>query len=397
MDMIDILLAKAMAVGASKAYTDATIAPLLGGVHYRGSVNYFNDLPSNPQEGDAYTVKYSGTSGTTPDGTEYVWALDNDDSTYKWIGFSPDTYTKSEIDNLLSAKQNTLTFDGTYDASTNKAATVSTVSNAIEALDVTGDSNISAGKTIKSWSESDGKISVTTQDIAITGSQAVLTGYAKAGSKQAISASDTATVAIGKLEQRVETNETNISKDTAALVELVDSGAKNLLNTYSINDGERYGITYTINADGSISTTAGTTTQNSNLTVNLTLPAGTYYLCGCPDGGTSEEPYNYNATVLITAGGILCRVYNSTMVSSFTLTETTEVTWRFRVYSGKSIAATTFYPMICTKAAWDISHEYVPYRPSEDEQNAQIETNKNNISSIQQTIGDINSVLEEVL
>lgn len=28
---------------------------------------------------------------------------------------------------------------------------------------------------------------------------------------------------------------------------------------------------------------------------------------------------------------------------------------------------------------------------------AQIETNKNNISSIQQTIGDINTVLEEVL
>ena len=210
MDMIDILLAKAMAVGVSKAYTDATIAPLLGGVHYRGSVNYFNDLPSNPQEGDAYTVKYSGTSGTTPDGTEYVWGLDNDDNTYKWIGFSPDTYSKSEIDNLLSAKQNTLTFDGTYDASTNKAATVSTVNNAIEALDVTGDSNVSADQTIKSWSETDGKVSVTTQNIAITGSQAVLTGYAKASTKKSVSASDTVTVAIGKVEQRVETNETNI-------------------------------------------------------------------------------------------------------------------------------------------------------------------------------------------
>lgn len=96
------------ALKGAKAYTDATIAPLLGGVHYRGSVNYYNNLPSSPSEGDAYTVKYSGTSGTSPDGTEYVWALDTDDNTYKWIGFSPDTYTKAEIDTLLGAKQNTI-------------------------------------------------------------------------------------------------------------------------------------------------------------------------------------------------------------------------------------------------------------------------------------------------
>ena len=45
------------ALSGAKAYTDATIAPLLGGVHYRGSVNYFNNLPSNPAEGDAYWYK----------------------------------------------------------------------------------------------------------------------------------------------------------------------------------------------------------------------------------------------------------------------------------------------------------------------------------------------------
>lgn len=102
---MDIVTLGAALKGA-KAYTDATIAPLLGGVHYRGSVNYFDNLPSNPSEGDAYTVKYSGISGTNPDGTEYVWALDTDDNTDKWIGFSPDTYTKAEINNLLSGKIN---------------------------------------------------------------------------------------------------------------------------------------------------------------------------------------------------------------------------------------------------------------------------------------------------
>lgn len=123
------------ALSGAKAYTDATIAPLLGGVHYRGSVNYFNNLPSNPAEGDAYTVKYLGTSGTSPDGTEYVWALDTDDNTYKWIGFSSDTYTKSEVDNLLSGKQATIDSSHKLSAdlvddssSTNKFATAAQLS-----------------------------------------------------------------------------------------------------------------------------------------------------------------------------------------------------------------------------------------------------------------------------
>ena len=109
----------------------------------------------------------------------------------------------------LGNKQDTVTFDGTYSASTNKAATVSTVTNAVNALDVTGGS-VAASKTLASWSETDGKVSVTTQDIAITGSQAVLTGYSIAQSKQSIAATDTATEAFGKVEQRVQTNETNI-------------------------------------------------------------------------------------------------------------------------------------------------------------------------------------------
>ena len=40
---MDIVTLGAALKGA-KAYTDTTIAPLLGGVHYRGSVNYFNNL-----------------------------------------------------------------------------------------------------------------------------------------------------------------------------------------------------------------------------------------------------------------------------------------------------------------------------------------------------------------
>lgn len=104
---MDIVTLGAVLHGA-KSYTDATIAPLLGGVHYRGSVNYVSNLPASPKEGDAYTVKYKGTTGTDPDGAEYVWGLDTDDNTYKWIVFTGDTYTKAEVDALLSGKQATI-------------------------------------------------------------------------------------------------------------------------------------------------------------------------------------------------------------------------------------------------------------------------------------------------
>ena len=45
-----------------------------------------------------------------------------------------DAYSKEETDALLADKQDNLTFDGTYDATTNPAATVATVTNAVSSL-----------------------------------------------------------------------------------------------------------------------------------------------------------------------------------------------------------------------------------------------------------------------
>ena len=104
-NMNDILLAKAMATSAAKAYTDNKTAALMGGMRYKGSVSYYDDLPSDAEEGDAYTVKYAGTSGSNPDGTEYVWGLDSDTNTLMWISFSKDSYSKAETDALLAPEQ----------------------------------------------------------------------------------------------------------------------------------------------------------------------------------------------------------------------------------------------------------------------------------------------------
>ena len=40
---------------------------------YKGAVNYYNNLPLNPSEGDVWVVRYTGSSGTTPNGHAYCW------------------------------------------------------------------------------------------------------------------------------------------------------------------------------------------------------------------------------------------------------------------------------------------------------------------------------------
>lgn len=101
MDMATYILCKSSA----KKYTDQVTRFLMGGVHYRGSVNYYTDLPNNAQEGDSYTVKYAGTSGSIADGTEYTWGYDTDLEDYTWISFSKDAYSKAETDALFATEQ----------------------------------------------------------------------------------------------------------------------------------------------------------------------------------------------------------------------------------------------------------------------------------------------------
>lgn len=79
---------------------------------------------------------------------------------------------KSDITGLgIPAQDTTYTFDGTYNASTNKAATVSTVTNAINALDGGTIGSPGSGKTITALSQTNGNVSATFGDISITKSQ----------------------------------------------------------------------------------------------------------------------------------------------------------------------------------------------------------------------------------
>lgn len=199
----------------------------------------------------------------------------------------------------LAGKQDNLTFDGVYNASTNKAATESTVTNAIAGLDVS-DFSVDADETISSISETDGKINVTKQDIAIASNQVTaMTGYTKPSSAPAtpaIQTSDTANQAFGKLEFKADTNQTNI------LYALNRTG-KNLID-FKFNDTPTQGTGYYW--DTSCDLPAGTysisflltSTQQVAMTVTVDGSETTKYL---QTGTKVSHVYTFTANSAITS------------------------------------------------------------------------------------------------
>lgn len=80
--------------------------------------------------------------------------------------------SKEDITNLgIPGQDTTYSFDGEYNASTNKAATVSSVNNAINGLNGGTIGTGGRSKTITSLSENAGNVSATFEDISITKSQ----------------------------------------------------------------------------------------------------------------------------------------------------------------------------------------------------------------------------------
>ena len=89
----------------------------------------------------------------------------------KTVSSTTYTYSLPNKTGTIALTSDLPTFDGTYNSSTNKAATVSTVTNAINNLDVSNITGFGAGKTLATLTEADGKIAATFQNISITTSQ----------------------------------------------------------------------------------------------------------------------------------------------------------------------------------------------------------------------------------
>lgn len=150
-----------------------------------------------------------------------------------------------------------------------------------------------------------------------------------------------------------------VTKNTTVIAELVDGADKNKLNhtayTRTVN-----GVTYTVNADRSITITSdGTNTQSLlYLVQNYELPAGDYVLSGCSEGSSTTFDLRVKAgsTTYINYDGGTEFTYNGTDALESTI-----------VVRAAQTLNITMKPMICTKTEWGASQSYQPYRPSYQE------------------------------
>ncbi len=165
----------------------------------------------------------------------------------------------------------------------------------------------------------------------------------------------------------------NANTQNAALVQLIDTGAKNVANwdasTETITD-----VTFTVNADKTVTTTASGAAAARRqkalvFTVPASLPAGTYVLSGCPLGGASgsttyyclyiwDNTSNSRVSQNDTGNGVEFE-WTPNPAHSYNLT--------IDIRSGTNPNGLTFKPMICAKAAYDISPKFVQYAPSNRE------------------------------
>ena len=309
---------------------------------YRWSGSGYTEISESLALGETSSTAYRGDRGKTAydHATETRLTTATASGLYKVASTveghiaSLSSVQKSDITGLgIPAQDTTYTFEGAYNASTNKAATMDDIKDG------------------------------------------VLTGYEEADSKQALAATDKVVEAFGKLEKRADLNETNILSVYGGMVR------KNRLN-YDLSTLK------TLNASTTWSGTTGTTnrgqtivydpTDNSltvsgngatetyffNLDTSLALPEGTYRLYGCPEGG-SGSTYELQAVV----SGTDWHDYGNGV--GFIVSAPISVVLVLR---GGNYSNIKFTPIVCTIADYDAddTHAYQPYIMSNEEISAAI-------------------------
>ena len=160
-----------------------------------------------------------------------------------------------------------------------------------------------------------------------------------------------------------------ITENRAALVELVDVSGKNKLAFAEIGTNDSHGSTFTsggvswtLNQDGSITATR-TASSATDSSCNLRIATGSLYiddycdntfmLSGCPEGGGAEtyalralRGDDYRVTDTGSGALLIGKGYSTDIYINMIY---------YAAYSG----TVTFKPMICSTAAWNISHEWI--------------------------------------
>lgn len=373
----------------------AEINSLSGGVHLKGAVDYYSDLPANPSEGDAYTVRYQGTSGTDPLGIEYAWATYQGTPQWIPIGVDPSVFAKLTADETALGEVINGGAAGTKNlapiSTIQKETTTAHYTSIIPCYFKAGTYHIKFGYTtgqvatfVLRNKEGTTLLNLPANIPKGTGTynadftiSADCYGYHIYGENTAeltdiMICRKTLYDANPEFEPYAPAK-TNV-EITPALVEIVDGGAKNLFNMSGAQtfDITGYGIHCTINMLTGVITLDGVNqdkkcTGSFNIKIAdstaLGLQSGVVYKLNC-DGYTTSD----------TTIGIYVYTSGATPETQFDTYSHTELAWNtaweqsngFRLFirSGTVVNNITLRPMICTSAAWKISKQYQPFLPS---------------------------------
>ena len=377
----------------------AEINSLSGGVHLKGAVDYYADLPASPSEGDAYTVRYQGTSGTDPLGIEYAWATYQGTPQWIPIGVDPSVFAKqTEMDvvanagaknfaipfNATSTTDITVTSnaDGSYtfactNVAENRIIRVANIgdlpSGAYTFSGTTGGSSSTFMLGLYNTSASAVKYQHTNAEETYTGNVSgfslrvrVISGYS--GTFTVYPMIRPAAITDATFQPYAKTNrELTVltDEDRAALVELVDGGAKNVadMSKSTFTTNAKDGVTVTLSGD--MITSTGTSGSLTNQFHRILYDAGKFLI-----------PAGMWIAVLIGTGTNAFRIeVNSSSYSDlvkgtfgnpvqFTIPEGDTESYACITQKPRTNCAGTFKLMICTPAEWKISQTYQPYRPS---------------------------------
>ena len=139
-------------------------------------------------------------------------------------------------------------------------------------------------------------------------------------------------------------------------------GAKNILRN-TASSGTDNGVTYTVNADGTVNTNTSEISANSRLVVGkgIKLKKGTYTLNGCPSGG-AEDKYFIRLAISDSSTTDWGIAVGKDYGDGYTFTVSDESKYydiNLYIINGYTSTNPTFSPML--RLASDTDDTYVPY------------------------------------
>lgn len=184
----------------------------------------------------------------------------------------------------------------------------------------------------------------------------------------------TLAAAIGAKQDSLTFDETPTKDSTNAIFSggvfpLLDALKKIVDKDYKVNVLQNTGttatigneVTFTVNADGSITATViATTTAQRNFDYISTVPSGTWWFSTNQplSGGTANNP----CYCAVNKGGTARSNDFNPEKQTLVVAETTNFQFRTVIRSGVAQGTViTFYPMLCDKTWYDISSAFVPY------------------------------------